>query len=709
MSFKRGIIFVALVLIGLAVYLVPKLTSRQDQPTFASPPIVLISIDTCRADHLGCYNPDRPLTPNIDAFARNATVFDNAVAPIPMTVPSHGTMLTGKTPLVHGTHDNYSRISDENVMLAEILKDNGYVTGAVVGSAVMSRQTGTAQGFDWYEDQIIEAGQALPDRPAGQVAQLAMQWLDGAAQGDRPFFLFIHLYDPHTPYNAPQPFAGRHAGQPYAAEVAYTDHSLGPLLDKLRSLGLYDQSMIILTADHGEMLGEHGELDHGYFIYQSAIRIPLIIKLPNQETGRRIKDIVGLVDLVPTVCSQFGFDAPEDVQGIDLLDYLASPARVDADRYLFIESLSPLQYYRAHPLSGLVGNRWKYIHSLRPELYDLQADPDEAKNIFLAQRGRARSLDDARMAAVEQSEDIALKGERADIDPQREEILAGLGYTGGPQYPDAATATYDADAKDLVDLHREFHSEVSQLRASKRPAEAAALCERLAKQHPQAPRIHLTLAELLGQLGRHEKAVEACTRAIELAPNDPAGYLTRARAYGMMGRPEKALPDGLEAIRLDPNRAIAHTIVGMCQVELKDYPAAGNAYRRVLEINSTDLMALVELSHICLEELDNPAEAEPLALRALELDPGNSMASKTAGWALARLGKYRQARDYLQRSVQLTPSSTDYYRLGYVLERLGETDQARKHYEFAWRRVGSQPDHPLFDALREAVQRLEEP
>ena len=286
--------------------------------------VLLISIDTCRADRINCYGYPRPTSPHIDAVAREGSLFTNAISPVPMTLPSHSTMLTGTIPPYHGVHDNLMYgLGQDNVTLAQILKDQGFATefatGAVVGTFVLDAQFGLDRGFDSYDDQFKSYDTAikLTERQGSDVSRLAIEWLE--KHKEDKFFLFAHYYDPHAPYAPPDPFASRFADDLYAGEIAYTDDCVGLVLQKLKDLGLYDSTLVVITADHGELLGEHGEATHSFFIYQNALRVPLIVKLPHspsddeasrQDEPRRIDSVAGLVDIVLTICGLMGIDSP---------------------------------------------------------------------------------------------------------------------------------------------------------------------------------------------------------------------------------------------------------------------------------------------------------------------------------------------------------------------------------------------------------------
>ena len=288
MNKKWHLIFLGLLLIAVG------LTWLLTQPDIAVENIqnvVLISIDTCRADYLSCYGYLHKTTPNIDAIANNSIIFENVISPVPLTLPAHASMLTGTIPPYHGIHDNFNYwLGPSNITLAETLKDNGFTTAAIISAFVMDSQFGLNQGFDIYYDRFDRQANQPEDseRPGRKTSLLAQKWLE--QNKDQRFFLFLHYYDPHTKYEPPEPFASTFADNLYAGEIAYTDYCIAQVIQKLKDLGLFDSTLLIITGDHGEMLGEHREQEHGYFIYQSAIKVPLIFKLPQQRKSKNIKN-----------------------------------------------------------------------------------------------------------------------------------------------------------------------------------------------------------------------------------------------------------------------------------------------------------------------------------------------------------------------------------------------------------------------------------
>ena len=371
-----GILAVLVVVVGCSIWVL----FFRDAPGTKIRNVVLISIDTCRADHLSCYGYERKTTPHIDAVAGEGVLFTRAHSTNPITLPAHSSMLTGTNPSYHGVHGNRNyRLSDANVSLAEIMRDHGYQTAAFVIAFVLDARFGLDQGFETYDDHVsADPGRLfISERSGGDTSRQAIKWLDN--RGREPFFLFLHYFDPHAKHDPPEPFTSRFLDAPYAGEIAYTDHCIGQIIEKLKSLGIYDSTLLVSTSDHGESIGEHEEDTHGYFIYQSTIRVPFIIKTPGCASQRKLDGPVSIVDVVPTVLGLLGITSPPQLDGKDLSRLLFEEGE-PAHRYVYCESLWPTKY-GCNGLFGLVHDRWKYIWTTRPELYDLMRDPDETTNL----------------------------------------------------------------------------------------------------------------------------------------------------------------------------------------------------------------------------------------------------------------------------------------------------------------------------------------
>jgi len=565
--------------------------------------VLLISIDTCRADYLGCYGHAGGITPNIDAVAGEAVVFDNAYSPVPLTLPAHASLFTGKLPPAHGVRANIDdRLAASEVTLSEVLREHGLVTGAVVSTLILGSQFGLDQGFDTYED-VAGAGDPSAQRPAAETTRLAVDWL--GTHGRDPFFLFVHYYDPHAPYNPPEPFAGRWAQDRYAGEIAYVDHAIGELLAELKALGQYDSTLIVITSDHGEMLGEHGEETHGYFVYQSAVRVPLVVKPAGGGGSRRIARLAGLVDVAPTVLAQLNIETPPDVAGEDLSGWLTG-ARPDGDTRdpIYCESMTPT-VYGANPLLGVVTERFKYIDTTRPELYDIVADPTESHDLIDTERNDAELLG-ASLADVLEGQAGPDDADSAQLDDEQRSRLESLGYVSGTGVErDLGMDPAREDPKDLIGFHVQI-TLLPTLAAEGRHAEAAALGDKLLRERPDYARGHFDVAELALRQGDRPRAVRHYSRAIEIEPGFFRAHLRLAVLLRSERRLDEAVGHLRRAVEIEPDRTEAHGLLGLSLAEQGRFDEAVVQFREVLRLDPDDARARSYLAE-ALSRMEQPS------------------------------------------------------------------------------------------------------
>ena len=369
-----------------------RLAGRRPSPKSVN--VVVVTLDTLRADRLSSYGFRGIRTPNIDGVAAEGVLFEQATATAPMTLPSHASIFTGLIPPHHGVRDNGGFFLDPSkVTLAERMKQAGYATGAFVGAWVLDSRWGLDQGFDTYSDhfdlskyKVVNLGTV--QKKGDEVMDLALPWLESVKQ--KPFFAWVHLYDPHTPYEPPEPFASRHKGQPYLGEVAYTDQVVGRLVSWLKTAGVWDHTVLVLTADHGESLGEHAEKTHTFFIYDATVHVPFIVRTPWGDRGRSQAQ-VATVDLMPTVLDLVGLPPEEGIDGRSLARLVLDPG-ADAGGRAYSETYFTRFHYGWQHLRALRDGTWKYIDAPKPELYAIREDPGETKNVFKAYSLRAEDL-----------------------------------------------------------------------------------------------------------------------------------------------------------------------------------------------------------------------------------------------------------------------------------------------------------------------------
>ncbi len=504
----------------------------------AATPIVLISIDTLRADHLPAYGYRGVETPAIDRLRRDAILFTRAYSHTPLTLPSHTTLLTGLLPAATGVRDNVGYTLDaarvasgELPFLPQTLKQHGYATGAAVSAYVLHARTGLATGFDFYEDSIefrTGTGLAGLQRPGDETLRLALPWLRGAAAAPaRPFFFFFHIYEPHAPYEPPEPYASRYPLK-YDGEIATADAIVGKLLAELKTLGAYDRAVIVLLSDHGEGLGDHGEDEHGVLLYNEAIHVPLLLKLPGaQLAGRTAGSPAGLIDVAPTLLSLLGLPVPAALPGVSLLSLLP-------DRGVYGETFYPRLHFGWSDLASLVGPRYHYIDGPDPELYDLQQDPRESRNLLLAERRVAAGM----------RRDLATYDRRlappAAVDPATRQAMAALGYVGRTGSADSAGAGGPLpDPKSRLPALRQLKQGFAAT-ARHDATGAAAIFTRLVAVNPQMADAWEFLGRAREQLGDPQGALAAYARALRIDPAAAPVALAAAALYLDLGQLDDA-------------------------------------------------------------------------------------------------------------------------------------------------------------------------
>ncbi|MFZ9034351.1 MAG: sulfatase-like hydrolase/transferase [Anaerohalosphaeraceae bacterium] len=663
--------------------------NKSRQPTIRN--VVLISMDTTRSDHLSCYGIYKNVTPNIDALANEGALFKHMYSPVPLTLPAHSSMLTGVHPPRHGVHDNLKyQLNDSNVTLAEILKDKGFATGAVISAFILDSRFGLDQGFDSYSDEFEEKLDShISQRRGEESTKHAISWID--KNRDNPFFLFLHYYDPHAPYDPPEPFKSKIL-HPYFAEIAYTDHCIGQVIDRLKALGLYESTLIVVTADHGEMFGEHKEQTHGYFIYNGNIKVPLIIKAPGINQATVVEDFAGTVDIVPTICSLLGIDPPEQVQGKDLTPYLRQHKVTDnPELSLYSESMLPTKY-GGNSLLGLITGGYKYIQTTRPELYDLINDPKESVNLLDDQSQRGRIMQDQLKQVLEES---VLEEVESSLELDTEAIrrLESLGYLAGDSVEEEFSFDQEkTDPKDLIEYHTDMskiqgmiqHEEFDQaeeiclkLIAQNNTETFPRLCRfmvSIAKKkndykmatkfirevielYPQDPSTYIEYGRALFELGDKKKASEQLQIAYDLQPESVVNCFNIAKAFYDGSRPDDAIGYCRKALEIDPDFILARTSLADTLVKIGKLEPAVEQYYEVLKRDETNLEALNALAWIQAtyrhDTLYSPEEALRLALLACEINSQRAELQDTLAAAYAANRQFEGAAKTAQKAIEL--------------------------------------------------------
>jgi choline-sulfatase len=570
----------------------------------AATSVLLVTLDTTRADHLGCYGAKGAATPAIDAVAARGVRFEQALAPTPLTFPSHATILTGRVPRRHGVRDNaLFRLRPDVPVLAESFRKAGHGTAAFVSAAVLDGDLGLARGFQVYDDTLGDAALGEePERRGDRTTDAALAWL-GKVEG--PFFLWVHLYDPHAPYAPPEPYK-----RSYAGEIAFVDAQVGRLVAaaSARSKDL----LVALAGDHGESLGEHGEDTHGIFLYQATQRVPLVVAGPRVPAARVVRETVGLVDLAPSIAEWAEIPLPVGTDGVSLAGALAgkgAPLRRDVE----MESFFPLFSYGWAPLRALVRGGLKFVDAPRTELYDLSKDPAEKRNVRTARRNDALALSRALAARVEgdapspEAMDPALA--------EHAQRIASLGYVGGS----AAIETAEAiDPKDGIVWIADLTAGRNAL-AAKRPADGIAPLSRLVARNPSNMPALMTLASCFQQAGRLDDAIGVHRRALALYPKSAVTWKNLGGALAERKKPDEARAAFEKALELAPDDPEALHELSRLAFERSDFVAAERYLARELAVRPTAATARA-LGNLRSKKLGDERGAQDAYRRARELE-----------------------------------------------------------------------------------------
>jgi arylsulfatase A-like enzyme len=667
------------------------------------PNVVLITLDTTRADHLGCYGDADARTPTLDGLARRGVLLAQAATVAPLTLPAHSSIMTGLYPTYHGVRLNGSTaLSQAQTTLAEALSQEGYRTGAFIGAFVLDGRWGLNQGFDVYDDQFDmkkfkHLDLAAVQRPGNEVMDAALRWLEG--QKGTPFFAWVHLYDAHSPYEPPEPFFSQFRSRGLAAlydgEIAFADQQVGRLVSWLQKAGLDDRTILVVVGDHGEGLGSHGEGTHGYFVYDYALHVPFIVVAPFEPLrGVRVDVQVSLVDVFPTVFALAGIDSTARVHGRSLLPAMLHP-QTQERTYAYGESMTPNLQYGWSALHSLRSPRYKLIQAPRPELYDLAADPGEETNVFDQHRAVARGMAAELDRLMAETSRGAPAPEAANLDKDTVERLAALGYVGTPTTPrKAADASRPlADPKDKLAAFTEVqragelmvqdqHAAAAQALESAlreepampqallmlgacysemgRKREAKAQFDRVLKDDPQSVQGLIGLANLLLEEGQTEDVVTLCKRTLSLDESNTQAYALLGDVYVGRHEPSKALPYLEKAVAIQPKLTQNRLNLAACLVEVKQLARAEATLEEIVREYPRFPGAQFNLG-VLYEEQGRPQEARTAYTAELAAYPDAFKARFNLGKLLSGLGDWPGSIAQMREAVRIAPKRPEGY------------------------------------------------
>lgn len=647
--------------------------------------VVIITLDTTRFDAMGYAGAAGNPTPVIDGLGRAGVIFDSAVASVPLTLPSHSTIFTGLLPPKHGVRDNGGFVLDpRQVTLAERLKDRGWKTGGFVGAYVLDAKWGINQGFEHYFDEFdlrkykrISLGDVA--RPASEVVDAALPWME--QQSGSRFFAWLHFYDPHTPYAPPEPFKSRFPDRPYAGEIAYVDAQVGRVTNWLASRGLLDRTIVIVTGDHGESLGEHGEGTHGLFIYDATMRVPLVMRTPYAGAkGQRVKQVVRSHDIVPTVLELLGLPGESGLDGRSLAPYMAGGGRLE-DLDAYSESLYARHHYGWSELKALRAGRFKFIDAPRPELYDLEQDPGEKENLFDARRPLADRLSaELLKAGAEQVTEGAAS--QATVDPETRERLAALGYIGSFVSTKKTEGEKLADPKDKIEIFNLMFA-ANENAGKETDAQVIARFEKVLAQDPNVLDAWIMLGNEYFKKRDYKGAIDKYQRALRINPDYDLATINLASAYRSMGNYDAAVVGYERYLAKDPNNAYVIYQLGELYVDMGRLDQAEATFQKAIALDERVASAENALGVVAFKrgQLD---KAEQHARAALKKSPEVKLAHHNLALIAEQRGDTARAKQEYKAEIEAQP---DAWKAAFNLARLHEQLRERAEAEQAYRKA----------------------
>ena len=632
----------------------------------AAPNLVLVTIDTLRADRLGCYGYRAGETPNLDQLAKRGAVFENAVTHTPLTAPSHASIFTGLYPTAHQVRDTGGFVlGAAHATLAQILQQRGWDTAAFIGASVLKRQFGFSRGFAVYDDEMPppdphRVSGDYAERRAAVVVDRASKWLD--ARSAKPFFLWVHLFDPHSPYDPPAPFKEKFRSRLYDGEVAYTDQQVGRLLAAVARRPGAANTLVAVLSDHGESLSDHGEYSHGVFLYDATVRIAFLLAGPGVPAGARVKQQARAIDVLPTLLALTNVPVPQSAQGSNLAPALQG--KPEPETFAYLETLYPKINLGWAELRGVRTSRWKYIRAPQPELYDLARDPAEKTNVIGAHPAEVKQLE-ANLNSVTRGTE---KVQTTLVDQRTLAQLKSLGYLGGSSGHEYTLTGRGLDPKQRLDVLKSLYLAVSP--DAKTPAAQ------------RAPMLR---------------------RALDADPGNPTLYYHLGEEYTRSGHAAEAMKLYQDAIRQGLRNAWLFSRLGYLYLKQGNKDEAIVAYERAAQLNPSDSESLSDLGMAYLET-GKPQDAERIFKWCIATDDKFALAYNGLGLVAIDRQDMNSARTYFEKAVQLDPDLLEAtLNLGRIYKIQGDKTRARACFERFLAKAPAAEYGPLIAKIKEEL------
>jgi len=646
--------------------------------------VIVITLDTTRADRLPSYGCPDLATPTIDAFAARGVRFENCYAQTPLTLPSHTTLFTGTLPLYHGIRDNGGFFVPEKLKtMAELFKDKGYETGAFIAAYVLDSKWGLNQGFDTYFDKFDlskfkRVSLGTVQRPANEILDEALPWLE--ARKDKRFFTWLHLYDPHSPYEPPPPYDSLYAAHPYLGEIAFADSQLQRLWQFLQANGLLDRTFIVFAGDHGESLGEHEEQSHGFFVYQAAIHVPLIVVTPFPKVqGVVSPEVATLADVLPTVCDMAGLAVPAEVQGRSLLPAFFGRRRPETP-LAYSETFYPRFHYGWSDLKAVQDGRFKLILAPVPELYDVVADPREEKNLVYLQKKVYEDLSARAEAFIAGASRNAYETDYSKVDEETREKLAALGYVGSFTDPAKLAGKRLANPREKIGVFNRL-SQAREMGMNDKPDEAIAIIKGIIASDPDIVDAYFSIGNILFQERKFPEAIDYFSQVLGRKPDDSFAAINIALSYEGMAKYEEAEKFLLDYMAKGFSDPQFYFMLGNMNFLNKQYDRAIPYFEKCLSANaeSAGSYNMLAAIYIIKDDLDRAARAIDQALR---INPRLSTVHYNRAQIEEKRGRLAEAEAEYLRELEISPRHfKSMYNLSRLYRQVGDSAKEKEYLD----------------------------
>jgi arylsulfatase A-like enzyme/cytochrome c-type biogenesis protein CcmH/NrfG len=640
--------------------------------------LMLITIDTIRGDRVGYAGHDVE-TPSLDSLAQGGASFMNAVCQVPLTLPSHASILTGTSPLYHQIRNNEDFVLEEDfTTLAELLKNKGYLTAAFVSAYVLKSQFGTNQGFDFYDD-TYETPEALkpygPQRRAEQVYGSAASWIE--ENHEKNFFIWVHFFDPHFPYTPPSPFDVKYKSRPYDGEIAYTDMYVGKLAQILKEKNISGKTLIVVVGDHGEDLWQHSEPTHGIFLYETTLKVPLLFYCPEIIPGGvRIKEQTRSIDIFPTILDVFRIDIPPLCQGISLVPAIEGK-KIKETRKSYAETYYPLLAHGWSPQESIRTDKWKYIISPSSELYDLEDDPEETKNL-IGERPEVVTQLRRELEGLKEKFSSSRSLPIKELTPEEKEKLRALGYVGGALPPESDPEGRP-DPKDRIDTLKKLYAAITAMRQGELEKGEIILKE-LKREDPDNPRVYQSLGKIYQQKEDWAKAIDAFRKAVSLNPRDVVSYFELSQSYSNRGMMEEAARAALATLEFRPDHLLSLRFLAYYYKSTKNITESILYLERALQVAPSNTNVRLDYGDalVLAEEYER---AIGIYQHLLAEMPENPQIYNKLGSVYFYVDDYLNAIEYFEKEVSLKGNPNSYFLLGAAYGKLGKYSKAVDNLE----------------------------